>query len=166
MFVGVGLPIIFVIIMAAIIFLSSAGLQPKENFIYTTEDNYAYGYEYRNTYKVVEGKIVVDSNEVVPNSGFSPKDRPQLFLYDFAEKESRKISEEEAQKLLINPERFSDDGYEVRYDYSHNGIFEIFGSGNNSNNIYLYKGSKKRELKGIPATRYRNDFRFIGWIIE
>ena len=57
-------------------------------------------------------------------------------------------------------------GYTVAYDYSHDGIFELFGSNSNNNGLFISKGTGKKKLGGLAGNRYwhSSNFKLIGWV--
>lgn len=162
--VGLTLPILLVIIMALVIFIPSININPQHNFIYSNEHPF-YVNLYQNTYKVEDDKILPEPLPRQPGVD-KTKPYPVLYIYDVKDDTSHQISLEEAQKYAIDPGPSSPDGYTVDYQYSHDGIFEIFGSNNNSSGYFIVKDSGKKKLSGInrDSYSYSGDFKFIGWI--
>ena len=89
-------------------------------------------------------------------------------MYDIKNNSSHQITLEEASKYSLDPGPSSPDGYNVDYNYGHNGIFEIFGSNKNNNNYYISKGKAKKILIGLSFNQsyyYNNGaFNLIGWV--
>lgn len=160
--IGVALPIVFIVIIAIVIFAPSYFMKPAYNFIYTFDSNY-YPYN-KSYYKVENGKIIPETftdKEKVDSS----KNVPTLYRYDISKDASYVISYEEAKKLNLDPGPTSPDGYTVAYEYNHDGIFEIFGSNNNSRGYFIEKGNGKKRLSGFTNNNYYyGNFKFIGWI--
>ena len=163
MVIGILIPIVLVLGMFVYLFITTASIRPTQNFIYSDENQYGYGYEFKNSFDVQDSRLVLVSNETSPDSGYSKKETPELFLYDFEQNKSIKITLEEAKDFLIDDSNISEEGYEIKYDTGHDGILEIFGS-NSDNDFYIYKDNSKKILRGVNSGRYRYEFKFIGWI--
>lgn len=168
--IGIALPLVFIIIMSLVLFTPSFSVKPKSNFIYSTEYRpYDYYSTYKNTYEVERGRLVLQPVKINPEATKPltfKADVPPLYLYDVRNNTIRKIDFAEAQNWNLNPGPSSRDGYIVEYRYNHDGIFELFGSGNNNNGHYVSKGNARKRLEGLSGERYWNDgnFRFIGWV--
>lgn len=170
--IGIALPILFIAIVAVVIFIPSMSVKPQYNFLYSTDgDRYSYGEIYKNSFIVQNGKITkkavpVPANIGIPKESFVYKgDEPEIYLYDVKENTSRKISFEEAQKLNLDSGPSSPDGYTIKFDYSNNGILEIFGSDGNNSGYFISKGNGVKKLNGLVQNYYwENNFKLIGWI--
>ncbi len=166
--IGIALPIIFILIISVIIFTPSLSIKPSHNFIYTTENQYYYGYDqgYKNMYKIENGRVALEPLPVRPTPYVYKGDMPTLYIYDVRTDSSHQISFSEAQSLSLDPGPSSPDGYTVSYQYGHDGIFELFGSNNDNNGYFVSKGNGKKKLSGLTSDIYRNqgNFKFIGWI--
>ena len=165
--VGILLPIIFIIIVSIAIFVPSLSVDPQHDFVYSAENSYySYSNEYRNTYKVVNGRIALEPMPYRENMIYKG-DMPDLYRYNIRTFTTHKISLEEAKSLNLDPGPSSPDGYSVAYEYGHSGIFELFGSNSEDDGYFISKGRGKKKLPGLPVDGYyRNpgSFKFIGWI--
>ncbi len=168
--VGISLPIIFIIIISFIVFLPNTFVKPAHNFLYQGESvNYS---NYRNEYGVENGQIVVKPvphiNEMIlkdPYFAQSLTDLPPIYFYDVEKDSSYEISLDEARGYELSAGPSSPDGYSVIYDYSHNGIFEIFGSYDNNSGYFISSSNGgKKKINGIKGNRYYGDLKIIGWI--
>jgi hypothetical protein len=105
--------------------------------------------------------------EVKPSEHYKPREA-RLFLYDVLKNTDREISFEEAQKIKLDANAKSPDGYEVVYGSSEYGFFPFFFSGGYDYNSMYLKGhntSKKLELQSSSDTRYYyRSRRFLGWM--
>jgi hypothetical protein len=166
--VGIALPIVFIIIMALVIYLPNISITPAYNFIYSDESGYDYGYsQYQWSYSVQNKKIVVSEN-IIKNSNIAYKaDYPKLYLYDVHNNTSHEISIDEASKYAVDPGPSSPDGYTIKYEYSNNGIFDLFGSSYGDSGYYIEHENGKKRLAGVQSTdRYSSPyyFKLIGWV--
>lgn len=164
--VGISLPLIFIFIISIVIFGPSLFVKPQHNFLYTTEGTY-YGYNqgYQNTYKVENQRITLDP--IAPRENeIQPQVAPTLYLYNVTTNSSHQITLQEAQGYTIDAGPSSPDGYTVAYEYSHDGIFELFGSNGNDSGYFIFKDNGRKKLNGIVGNqRWDNEgFKLIGWI--
>lgn len=163
--IAIALPILFIIIASALIFVPSILVDPQHNFIYTSDTTYS---KYENIYTVVDGKISIKQNPYIDEySKVSIYDVPKIYLYNVEDDTSKEISLEEAQKFDLDPGPSSPDGFYINYEYGHNGIFEIFGDSGNNRGWYITKGNAEKKIDAIHNERsyyYSNDFELIGWI--
>lgn len=173
--VAIALPIIFIGVLALAITLPSRSINLQHDFVYVNADMEKYPYgsvAYRNEYAIENGKIVkkpivteLEASEAKLR-GITYDDAPQLYHYSVREQASREIAFEEAQKLALVPGPSSPDGYTVEYEYNNDGIFEIFGSGNDDSGYVISKGNARKSLSGIATNNmYYNGYMFqiIGW---
>ena len=164
--IGIALPLVFIIIVAFVVFSPSFFIKPQYNFIYVAENsNYVYNQQYSNTYKVEDNHITLEKR-LLPENVTSKGEAPTLYLYDVKTNSSRQISFEEAKSLFIDVGPSSLDGYTVSYEYGHSGIFELFGSDGNNRGYFISKGNGKKKLSGLTNDYYygSNGFSLIGWI--
>jgi hypothetical protein len=167
--IGISLPVIFIIVISVVIFTPSFFIKPQYNFIYSTESPYySYDQGYKNTY-IVENNHIATQALPVPtdNRIYAYKgDSPTLYLYDVKNNSSHQITLDEAKNYFLDPGPSSPDGYIVRYEYSHNGIFELFGSNQNGSGYFIEKNNGKKELPGLMNSDqyYQGNFKLIGWV--
>lgn len=166
--IGLALPVLFIIIISAIVFTPNVFIKPAHDFIYSNETNYYNPYQYQLTYVVENEKIT--TSKIPVNTDFKePTNRqvsPTLYIYNVKDDSTHQITLEEAQKYTLDPGPTSADGYVVAYNYGHYGLFELFGSNGNNNAWYVTKGTGKKRLNGLTTDRYygSGNFKFIGWI--
>lgn len=158
--IGIALPVIFVAIIAAIVYLPTAAVNPGHNFLYITND---YG-PYKNDYSVKDNKIVLEPTNIRDDIYTKFDNAPKLYLYDFDKNSSYEISVEEAQKYEVEKGPSSPDGYSIVRNNSHAGIFEIFGSYDNNNGYFVVSpDGARKNLSGISGGYYYN-LQVIAWI--
>lgn len=163
LFIGILVPVLMIIFVAASIYLPGIFVQPKYNFLYISgNDSYFYSqFQY-----IVENEQLIKSQNKLPEEQiYYQKEVIKIYYYDVNKNESREINFEEAQKFKIDSNNISPDGFEVVNGTQGGGFFPIFYYSNGDyNNLYLkgHNVSKKLNLI-LNGARYDN-FRFIGWI--
>ncbi|MEY4440441.1 MAG: hypothetical protein RLY49_67 [Candidatus Parcubacteria bacterium] len=167
--IGLSLPVLFILIISAVIYLPVLSIKPQHNFLYVMQDKYArYDQVSMYKYDVENGKIVTKPNTKKFPEQVLLNEPPKLYLYDINTSTSHEVSFADAQKFSIDPGPSSPDGYTVEYKYGHDGVFELFGSNNGSNGYYISKGNGSKKLKGISNFDgywgYDEEFQIIGWI--
>ena len=156
---GISVPILMILFVAGSIYLPGLFIKPKYNFIYVSGDDYYYGRQY----SVINGQLV--KNEVKPPDYYRPRTEPKLFIHDVSNNESREISFEEAQKLNLDSNIISKDGFEVIYGSRGDGIFPFFFfSGRDYNSRYISGHNVSKKLNVQFNGSYYNGFQFIAWI--
>jgi len=162
--VGISIPILMIVFVAASIYLPGLFIKPNVNFLY------AYGDEYysQERFTVQNGKLVKREVPRYESQSYyqPPREESKLFLHDVVKNESREVSFEEAQRLNLDSGTKSSDGFEVINGYQGGGFFPFFGgSGSDYNTRYLkgHNVSKKINLQQRGESYYY-DFRFLGWI--
>jgi len=160
--VGIAIPIFMIVLIAVSIYLPSLfAPAPQFNFLYATGGNYGQNHQYG-----VENGVLVKYEVKYPEH-YAPRDA-KLFMHDVSKNTDQEIAFEEAQKLKLDANVKSPDGYEVVYGSSEYGFFPFFFSGGHDYNaMYLKRNSvsKKLDLQSSSDGRYyyRNR-RFLGWI--
>lgn len=168
------LPIGLITAVALSMYLPSLFLSTDYDFVYTACTNGRNYYPYRcdsylkDRYAVEEGKLVQVTVETAENLDEQYVDR--IFLHDTKKNESREITLEEAQTLTLNDLLTSPDGITVSSSYDRRGgdVFFLFGGGTSTYGYYLTKGSSKSKINLINTDDryyYRDNFRFIGWVL-
>ena len=148
--VGIAIPIFMIILIAVSIYLPSLfAPAPQYDFLYVTG-----GYHGRNFEYGVENGMLV-KYEVESDRNATRKAR--LFIHDVSKNAGREVTFAEAQKLRLDANAKSPDGYEVVYGSRESGFFPIFFSGGYDHNTMYLKGhntSKKIELQSSSDYRY------------
>lgn len=160
--IGIAIPILMIVFVAASIYLPSLfSPSPKFNFLYVTGDRYYGKYQF-----VVENGKLAKREVKYPEHYNSEVAR--LYIHDVLKNESKEISFEDAQKLYLDPNKESQDGFEVVYGSYDGGIFSIFFGREDYDTVYLkgHNVSKKLNLSssGNGHYYYYNSFRFLGWL--
>ena len=160
--VGISIPILMIVLVAISIYVPAFfAPAPRANFLYVTGNDYYQGQQY-----FVENGTIV-KREVRYPEHYAPG-VARFFLHNTFANEDKELSFEEAQKLKLNANEKSPEGYEVVYGNTESGFFPFFFSGGTDYNTMYLKGhntSRKLNLQSPDDGRYyyRNR-RFLGWI--
>ncbi len=162
--IGLAIPVLMIVLVAASIYLPGLfAPQPRVNFLDVTGDN-----EYQGPAYVVERGTLVKRD--VTYSAHNTPEVPRFFVYDVLINESAEVSFEDAQKLRLDPNLESPDGYAVAYGGMTHGVFPFyFSEDRDYDSLYLqgHNASKKLKLQRPMDGRYshyRNRARFLGWV--
>src|SRR5258708_35547544 len=127
-----------IIFVSASIYLPTLFIKPKYNFLYLSGENY-----YDTQYFVQDNKLFKKENAVPP----PPPRQSKLFVYDITLNRSIEIPFEKAQKLTLDSNTTSVDGYLVTYGTSSGGFFPFFFyNGSDYDSIYLKNNSASKKL--------------------
>ena len=180
--VAFALPILLIVGIALSIYLPSAFLSTDYDFVYATCDAGRNDYYDRydcdlyldRLYAVENGRLI---KQDIPDAQDTDKDGTpdveegyitRLFLHDTESNTSTEITFEEAQEIELSGLITSPDGVSVEGIYSRSAeFFPLFG-GSSQYGYYLTKGDKHTKLNLINEENnyyYRNNFKFIGWIV-
>ncbi len=166
--VGIALPIIIIVAVAAFIFLPSISIKPAHDFLYTNErDQYNYNVIFKNDYDVVDKKLVLKPRTLPTIEPTYPRvieDAPRLYRYEVKTNTAHEIPFKDAALLSLVPGPSSPDGYTVEYRYGHDGIFELFGSNNSNRGYFMTKGGAGKRLKLNDTNYYSDEIKLVGWI--
>ncbi|MEI7998377.1 MAG: hypothetical protein WCH62_02590 [Candidatus Omnitrophota bacterium] len=163
--IGLSIPLLMVILLAASIYLPALGAHPKTNFLYCDGDEYS-----RTKYVLKANKLI--EQEVKYPQHYTMQQEAKLNIYDVTTGSSKKISYEQAQEMVLDGNIKSPDGFEVASDDSGGyGMFPFYYSHSNYGQKYLKKGnySKKLEINLKSSSRsyyYDYGFNFIGWVLQ
>ncbi len=172
---GISIPIVMVLFVAASIYLPTLFAKPHSNFLYASGIDYpsAYPGDYVNPqyqYSVQNGMLQKDPIKQVQSGKyqFPPlvQAAPKLYIYDVSKNENTEISFGDAQKLILDPNSKSPDGFEIVAKNNNDGFFPFFWGGNSYYNARFLKGhgfSKKLDLR-LETVPYPYAFNFLGWI--
>lgn len=159
---GISIPILMILFVAGSIYLPGIFIQPHFNFLYVNRDDYYYGQQYA----VQNGRLVKNEIKQPENGNYNPpRGEPKLFIHDVVKNESKEVSFEEAQKLDLDSNIKSPDGFEVVYGSRGGAIFPFFFyPGTDYNSRYLKGRNVSKKLNIQLSESYYYNFRFLGWI--
>jgi len=178
------LPVLLVIGIALSVYWPFSFAKTEYDFVYATCDNGRDYYPYNcasflnSLYQVENGKLVVADVSPPKREYLGDTTRPyvrpvtRLFQHNSVKNKGREITLAEAQTLKFNGLITSPDGVSVENGYDRHGgdFFPFFDGGGSSYGYYLTKGSKRQKLNLVGEDNrnyyYRDDFKFIGWIIK
>ena len=175
------LPLLFVGVVFVTSYIPSATLSTDYDFIYATcsEGNTPYSYNcsnyLNNLYGVEDGTLVerpvsavLDSDrDEIPD--IDENYRTRLFYHDTELNQSREITLDEARAFRLRDLITSPDGVAVEWEYSRSRGYFIFYGSSSSYGYYLTRGNARKRLDLIHDGEryyYRDDFQFIGWVLN
>lgn len=163
---GMSIPALMILIVAGSVYLPSFFVKaPAVNFLYSVgDDNYycdgVQQYIVQNSQLVKNIVKQSDTGNVVPVCT-----EPKIFIQDVVKNESKQISFEEAQKLNLDSNNISPDGFEVVYGSRGDGYFPFFFYSNPDYSTRYLKGHNISKKLNIQLNEsYYYGFHFLGWI--
>lgn len=174
------LPVALITVVALSIYLPSLFLSTHYNFIYSscTEGVNYYPYQCDNylqkRFSVVNNKLATNPVDPAQDSDrdgipdINENYNARIFLHNTEKNESREITLEEAETLMLNGLLTSPDGITISGNYDRRGDFFPLFDGGSSYGYYLTKGRSKSKLNLINRDDryyYQNNFQFIGWVL-
>ena len=164
--IAIAIQAMMILSLIGSIYIPKIFIKPHEKFLYISMDDYNQS----RRYQVKEGKLIKEINERKLEFYASrlPYGKLALYIYDISTNKATEISIEEAEKLTLDPNKQSPDGFEITCFKREEGIFTLFlGPMNDCKNRYLigHGISKKLNLSLNLLPAYYN-FRFIGWIVS
>ena len=175
--IGLSIPVLLVVVLAAIIYVPRLYLKPQFDFVYATGSYPSYvdrEGKIRVDYTVVNDRLVKMTVPVEISS--DPQDRyyyslrestpPIFYHYDVSEQKNIPLSEAEVVALHLNPAQEAPDGFKIGYGRDSDDIFESIFGGRDYSERVLTKGSVSIPLNLVkPGEQYySSDFDFIGWV--
>ena len=159
---GIAIPLVMILLVAASICLPSLFIQPKTNFIYATDDVYCRN---QQQYGVQNGKVIQNTITAVKDCALS-LNQSKLYFYDTAKNQPKIITFVEAQNFTLDPDRTSPDKFTVVYGTHDGGFFTFFfGPMTDYSAVYLTgRGVSKKLNIPLDESQYNNNFHFLGWL--
>ena len=170
--IGLSIPVIMVAILAAVIYIPKAYIQPEHDFIYAVGDYPIYTDPARNIqieYTVSGGKLLAKETPYIhENKPYNTND-PEFFRYSVTEKTNTPLAKETVQQLALDPSSKSPDGFELGYARSQDNIFESMFGGRDYSQRVLKKDSVAVGIELLPNrsnTYYDRQINLVGWVIN
>ncbi len=173
--VGLAIPVVMVLAIAAAVLLPGRSLNPTTDFIYAIGSYPTYNTRNGDTVtnhelSIQNGKLT-DATQNYQATGYPPdtfvkEASPRLFLHNTKENTNKEISIEEAQKLSLSSETKSPDGFKVSFGTRSYGVFPFFFNDNSDiEHAYLSNQTASKEIDLITDTaRDIYSFQFVGWV--
>ncbi|MEI7792193.1 MAG: hypothetical protein WCI57_01755 [Candidatus Berkelbacteria bacterium] len=176
--VGVGVPVLMMLFIAAAIYLPGLFKKPQFDFIYSTAE-----YSYANPLLEVKdqklGFKCADDQHYYSSDDSTSKEiaakcteefLPKLHRYSIKNNTVMDISYADAQKLVLDTNADSSDGYKVEQgNYNNGDMFSgMFGGGYNEDyNAWYLKGHNRVvKLNITNDSNSSSDTKFVGWVKE
>lgn len=176
--VGLAIPIVMVLLIAAAVLLPGRSVHPTTNFVYAVGQYPSYTTREGttstdHTLTVKNGTLTeTKTTYTIPNTQYNnyppTKDStPRFFIHDTAQDTNKEISIEEVQKLKLSTEQKSPDGFSISFGQQSYGVFPFFGGGDNRNDhAYLSNDYASKEvslISDISIDRY--SLQLVGWVL-
>lgn len=162
--IGITIPVLMIVLIIASIYLPRYFIHPKYDFLYVLGDEYYYvgGQQYF----VKEGRLIrIESKKDEKPHPDQPRSERPLYVFDINKDESREVSFDEAQKLNLNGNIKSPDGFEVTHGQRGDGFLFFWSTVPDHNSVYLKGNSFSKKLNvQVREVYYDSNFRFLGWI--
>jgi len=174
--VGIGVPVLMMLFVAAAIYLPGLFQKPQFDFVYSSGQTSwsSPALEVKNqklTYQCADSQSYYSSDGTAAAeiaAKCTEEFLPKLYRHSIKENKSTEISYADAQKLILNSSADSPDGYKVEQgDYSGDMFSGMFGGSNDDYRSWFLKGHNRRtKLNLIIDTNSPYDLKFVGWIKE
>ena len=159
---GISIPILMILFVAAFIYLPGLFIHPQYNFLYASGGDYYWNEQFY----VQDGKLLKKDIKRSDDHYYNPPVDAKLFIYDVASDTSTEVTFEDAQKNTYAPGYESPDGFEIVQGSRGGGsfLFDI-SSENDSCARYLsgHNVSNKLDIQKSGGS-YCGYFHFVGWI--
>ena len=158
---GITIPILLILFVAGSIYLPGIFIKPKYNFLYLSGTNYGPAYFVANGQ--LNENVIANTTDTLRE--YPTESQPQLFVYDVAKDQSEAISFADAQKLALNTNVQSPDGFQIVSGSDSGGFFPFGGAPeDNYYTKYLTGHDVSRKLNIQDQGNYYYNFTFLGWI--
>jgi hypothetical protein len=175
--VGIGVPVLMMLFIAAAIYLPGLFKKPQFDFIYSTAE-YSWA---APTLEVKDQKLgfkCAEDQHYYSSDTFTEKEitakcseefLPKLHRYSIKDNTVSDISYADAKKLALDTNADSSDGYKVEQgNYGGDMFSGMFGGDSyNDYNAWYLKGHNRVAKLNIPNDSNSSyDTRFLGWVKE
>lgn len=162
--IGISIPILMILFVAASIYLPALFIKPKYNFLYMDESSGYEKYDVKNNHLVRD--VVNQDYEYLGDTYLnSDSGESNIYLYDVTKNSSRQITFAEAKQLKLNGSRLSSDGFRVTTGHSDSGGFFPFYSHNDDYESYYLVGNSVNKKINIQLNGHEYySFYFLGWV--
>ncbi|MFA5080685.1 MAG: hypothetical protein WC472_03650 [Candidatus Paceibacterota bacterium] len=155
---AISIPIAMILLIAISIYLPSLFMNPQYEFLYSMSRHFIYS----NDNYVIENEKLLLNIESSKDGTYGIPDM-KFYIYNTINNTSKEISYEEAQKLRLDPNIKSIDGFEIVDGNHESGFFPFYYSSRDYDSHYLKNSITSKKLNLKVTSNYDN-FNFIGWI--
>lgn len=163
---GILIPVAMLLFVAATAVLPGMLMHPEYNFLYVTGDDHFRPKQGRlrqiQRYSVEKEKLVLSEPTADVVQDYNAPRNAKLYVHDVANNRSREISDEEAQRLDLDPRKLSPDGYSIVQNYQ-GGLISLFAPVQDRNGRYLVGAWLSKKLN-LETTSAYVQVRVLGWI--
>ena len=175
--VGIGVPVLMMLFIAAAIYLPGLFKKPQSDFIYSSA-SYSWTAPMLEVKDQKLGFKCADAQNYYSSDDSTAKEitlkcteefLPKLYRYSIKDDTVSEISYSEARKLLIDSNADSSDGYKVEQGNYNGDMFSgMFGGDYNDdyNKWYLKGHNRVVELNISHDANSSSDESFVGWVKE
>lgn len=170
--VGLAIPVVMVIAIAAAILIPARYLHPKTDFIYAIgqypsytsfENNQAVEHDF----SVIKGVLTDNATPLPPQQPYYPYQKdstPHFYRHHTESDTNEELTAQEVTKLSLSDTEQSADGFTVSYGTSSGGFFPFYyeGTGDKATG-YLSNGTASKKIS-ITTKANTQQFTFVGWV--
>jgi hypothetical protein len=151
---AMSIPLLMVLFIAVSVYLPRLFVRPKYNFLFAISDNY-----------FAQKQLDVKNGQLTRLGSSLPESQLTKLENILTAEESKEISFADAQKLTLNADPKSPDGFEVtRAKYSGMVFPFIFDTDRDYNAHYLVGQNLSKKIQLPTSNTPIINFSFIGWI--
>ena len=155
----VSVPLVFAVILAAIVYVPQWLARPAYDFIYAICDSYKCDDDVSMYGGHVLPMDIKDKDRI--DSTLDIRRAPQLRYFNVSKQSHRTLTTDEAKAYKLDTSSRSPDGYVLSRESSSPG-FLFWGSG--GNRWILKKGLYKKPVELVESPDYYNNITLVGWV--
>ncbi len=175
--IGLALPAVVVIVIAALVFLPSVSITPSEDFIYVAGPYPSYttwsgSTSTQHDISIKNGKIVQSATSYTVEPGYPayPQEKvttPRFFIHHTTQNTNEEISFDDIATVTLSPNRTSPQGFTLTFGKQSYGVFPFFISeGTDRDRAYLSTKRASKEINLVSDTSINfYEFQLVGWVI-
>lgn len=175
--VGLAIPVVMILAIAAAVLLPGRSLNPTTDFVYAI-GSYPF-YITRSGDTVTQHDLSIRDAKLTestqtsqaagyPSDAFVREAAPRFFLHNTKEDTNKELSLEEVKNLSLSGERKSPDGFTVSFGRRSYGVFPFFfDSGSDMEHAYLSNQTASKEISIVTDNAQdMYQFQLVGWVLE
>lgn len=174
--VGLSIPILMVIGIAAAIIIPSRSIHPETDFVYAlgeypTTIQVENGQQVQHSYSIKNGHIIDSTLTVSLKPDVAPypyqtQGTPRFYIHHTATDTNNELSLDDLKKLTLSDDAKSPDGFTFAYGTSTGGMFPFYYEGDNDRAAaYLSKETGSKKVT-VVAKGNTTPFSFVAWVIK